>query len=92
MRKLVAINGHRFYITINLNHEVERRPNGKRFHLLKISHAGETNFEWETKVDSIDKIELAISEAEIHASEWTAGRTLITEEEKFLTNLGFSKV
>jgi hypothetical protein len=78
---------------VKLNVEVERRPNGKRYHEVTINDMGSTNLYFKKKVEDygfeeyIKKVDLMVKDMVDTYEDATNPKT---EIEKFLMNQGFN--
>ena len=84
--------GYQFNIKVELDHRVERRPFGKREHLVVVNEMGPTNYYEKFLVES-SNLPGEISSATNRARLWVENlqNEQKTEDEKLLESLGFSR-
>ena len=78
-----------FNINVKLNHKIEKRINGDRFHLVTINHMGTAN--WITTKETLtNDLQETIYLVKDQAMAWIDERTpLPSLEEKILLKMGF---
>jgi len=84
--------GYHFNIKVELDYQVERRPNGKREHLVVVNEMGVTNYyeKYLTETSSLEgNINSSMSKAKIWLDNLLEGKK--TEDEKLLESLGFCR-
>lgn len=92
MNKVHEYRGFKFNIKVELNHTVERRPDGLRQHKITLNDMGPTNY-YETYLcetdNLLDDINGMINNAEVWADDLIDERKSF--EEKLLESMGFKK-
>jgi hypothetical protein len=84
--------GYKFNIKVELDYQVERRPNGKREHLVVVNEMGPTNY-YEKFLVETKNLPGELNSATNRAIQWV-DRLLNnqkTDDEKLLESLGFSR-
>lgn len=84
---------YNFFISLVLNYEQERRPNGKTWFKMSISHLGSANFVKEHKVEQTEKnIEETFERVVRDAENWLNQRPYNRpKEESCILKLGFTQ-
>jgi hypothetical protein len=73
MNKEFTYKGYTFNFCIELNVEIERCPDGKRFHKVTVNDMGSTNYNETTLVDN-DQLALDLIAVEQSVKEWVDKR------------------
>lgn len=89
-RKQYEFNGKKFQLTVRLDHIVEKRINGFRWHLITMKCDSDFSFSEEVEVSS-ESLKDAIARFEKNAKDFAKKKVEFTEDEQTLINQGFKK-
>ncbi|MCF7834890.1 hypothetical protein K9M48_02430 [Candidatus Gracilibacteria bacterium] len=91
MDKEFSYGGFRFNIKVELDHKIERRPNGKRWHKVTVNDMGPSNYYKVAEFEELHLLE-GIKTMQQSAKNWVDQRTGNTPQsaiEQQLTAIGF---
>lgn len=89
--KKFEIQGHKFITKIELDQRIEKRLNGRRFHLITTSYLGAQNWEYSHEIETSSIV--GVLEMHKHWAKAKVNSVMLAdkqEAEKILINEGFT--
>lgn len=89
MNKVVEYDNYKFNIKVELNAINEKRIDGKQYHRVTITNMGSVNW-FHTKNVLSEHLRMCVSDFQILAQDFVSKKDNRTNEEKVLSDIGFS--